>query len=193
MNYDNYLEAVKLLNKYAYYYYVLDDPITTDEEYDKLYHEVLRFEEDNPSKIELDSPTQRVGDVISEGFKKAPHSSRMWSLEDLFNAEELQKWLDKIGKLSENISFYCEPKYDGASLNLIYDKGALVQAITRGDGSIGEDITQNAKTIRSIPMRIDYQQRLEIRGEVVIFKDEFEKINVERGKTGERIVSNPKD
>lgn len=193
MNYDNYLEAVKLLNKYAYHYYVLDDPITTDEEYDKLYHEVLRFEEDNPSKIELDSPTQRVGDVISEGFKKAPHRSRMWSLEDLFNAEDLQKWLDKIGKLSENISFYCEPKYDGASLNLIYDKGALVQAITRGDGSIGEDITQNAKTIRSIPMRIDYQQRLEIRGEVVIFKDEFEKINLERAKAGESLFANPRN
>ncbi len=193
MNYENYLEAVKLLNRYAYHYYVLDDPMTTDEEYDRLYHEVLRFEEENPSQIELDSPTQRVGDVISEGFKKAPHGSRMWSLEDLFNAEDLQKWLDKIGKLSENISFYCEPKYDGASLNLIYDKGTLVQAITRGDGSIGEDITQNARTIRSIPMRIDYQQRLEIRGEVVIFKDEFEKINLERAKAGESLFANPRN
>lgn len=193
MTYETYIETVKLLNKYAYYYYVLDDPMTTDEEYDRLYHEVLHFEEENPSKIELDSPTQRVGDMIAEGFQKAPHRSRMWSLEDLFNSLDLQKWLDKVGKLSENISFYCEPKYDGASLNLIYDKGSLQQAITRGDGSIGEDITQNAKTIRSIPLRIDYQQRLEIRGEVVIFKDEFEKINLERAKAGESLFANPRN
>jgi len=193
MTYEDYLEQIKTLNKYAYHYYVLDDPITTDEVYDKLYHEVLNFEETHPEKIEVDSPTQRVGDIISEGFEKAPHLSRMWSLEDLFNSEDLQKWLDKVGKLSENISFYCEPKFDGASLNLIYDKGELIQAITRGDGVIGEDITQNAKTIRSIPLKIDYRARLEIRGEVVIFKDEFEKINEERSKQGESLFANPRN
>lgn len=193
MTYQNYLENVKTLNKYAYYYYVLDDPITTDEVYDKLYHEVLDFEENNPDKIETDSPTQRVGDVISDGFNKAPHLSRMWSLEDLFNSEDLKKWLDKVGKLSENISFYCEPKFDGASLNLIYENGKLLQAITRGDGVIGEDITQNAKTIRSIPLKIDYKARIEIRGEVVIFKDEFEKINQERGRLGEALFANPRN
>lgn len=193
MTYQNYLENVQTLNKYAYYYYVLDDPITTDEVYDKLYHEVLDFEENNPDKIETDSPTQRVGDVISDGFNKAPHLSRMWSLEDLFNSVDLQKWLDKVGKLSENISFYCEPKFDGASLNLIYENGKLLQAITRGDGVIGEDITQNAKTIRSIPLKIDYKARIEIRGEVVIFKDEFEKINQERGRLGEALFANPRN
>ena len=193
MTYQNYLENVKTLNKHAYYYYVLDDPITTDEVYDKLYHEVLDFEENNPDKIETDSPTQRVGDVISDGFNKAPHLSRMWSLEDLFNSEDLKKWLDKVGKLSENISFYCEPKFDGASLNLIYENGNLVQAITRGDGVVGEDITQNAKTIRSIPLKIDYLARIEIRGEVVIFKDEFEKINAERLRLGESVFANPRN
>ena len=193
MTYENYLEHVKTLNKYAYYYYVLDDPITTDEVYDKLYHEVLSFEEKNPDKIELDSPTQRVGDIISEGFSKAPHLSRMWSLEDLFNSEDLKKWLDKVEKLSENISFYCEPKFDGASLNLIYENGHLIQAITRGDGVVGEDITKNAKTIRSIPLKIEYLARLEIRGEVVIFKDEFDKINAERLRLGESVFANPRN
>jgi DNA ligase (NAD+) len=193
MTHENYQENVKTLNKYAHYYYVLDDPLTTDEVYDKLYHEVLKYEVEHPEHIELDSPTQRVGDIISEGFNKAPHLSRMWSLEDLFNSEDLQKWLDKVGKLSENISFYCEPKFDGASLNLIYDNGTLIQAITRGDGVIGEDITQNAKTIRSIPLKISYQKRLEIRGEVVIFKDEFEKINTERLAAGESLFANPRN
>jgi len=188
-----YLENIKTLNKYAHYYYVLDDPLTTDEVYDKLYHEVVAFEENNPGLIELDSPTQRVGDIISEGFNKAEHLSRMWSLEDLFNSEDLQKWLDKVAKLSDKISFYCEPKFDGASLNLIYDNGNLLQAITRGDGVIGEDITQNAKTIRSIPLKIDYEKRLEIRGEVVIFKDEFEKINEQRARQDESLFANPRN
>ncbi len=193
MTYENYLEDIETLNKYAYYYYVLDDPLTTDEVYDKLYHEVVEFEEDNPDKIRADSPTQRVGDIVSDGFQKAPHLSKMWSLEDLFNADDLQKWLDKVARLSEKTSFYCEPKFDGASLNLIYQDGALLQAITRGDGVVGEDITQNAKTIRSIPLSIEYKQRLEIRGEVVIFKDEFEKINSERAKAGETIFANPRN
>ncbi len=193
MTHDTYLENIKTLNRYAYYYYVLDDPLTTDEEYDKLYHLILDFEQEHPDLIEKDSPTQRVGDVISEGFNKAAHLSKMWSLEDLFNSEDLQKWLDKVSKLSENISFYCEPKFDGASLNLIYENGELYQAITRGDGVMGEDITQNAKTIRSIPLSIEYKKRLEIRGEVVIFKDDFEKINNERSKAGESLFANPRN
>ncbi len=193
MTHEEYLKDIEQLNLYAYHYYVLDDPITTDEVYDKLYHEVLEYEENNPQMTASDSPTQRVGDIISEGFEKAQHLSRMWSLEDLFNAEELQKWLDKVAKLSENISFYCEPKYDGASLNLIYEGGELQQAITRGDGQIGEDITQNAKTIRSIPLKISHKGRLEIRGEVVIFKGEFEKINTERSAQGEALFANPRN
>lgn len=193
MTYETYLENVKLLNKYAYHYYVLDDPITTDEEYDRLYHEVLAYEEENPAYIALDSPTQRVGDVLMEGFKKAPHLSKMWSLEDIFSSEELRKWLERVAKLSENVSFYCEPKFDGASLNLIYENGELRQAITRGDGVMGEDITHNAKTIRSIPLRIDYLQRIEIRGEVVIFKDDFEKINLERSRLKESLFANPRN
>jgi len=151
MNLQQYKQAVEKLNLYARHYYVLDDPITTDEVYDKLYHEVLDYEKSNPHAILSDSPTQRVGDVVSDGFIKYKHLSRMWSLEDVFDSDGLKKWLEKTYRLDENISFYCEPKYDGASLNLIYEDGELKYGITRGDGSEGELITQNVKTIKSIP------------------------------------------
>ncbi|WP_295002044.1 NAD-dependent DNA ligase LigA [Sulfurimonas sp.] len=189
----DYLDAILKLNLYSKHYYVLDDPITTDEVYDKLYHEVLAFEEDNPTLTSHNSPTQRVGDLVSSGFTKEPHLSRMWSLEDIFDSAGLQKWLTKTYKLDENISFYCEPKYDGASLNLVYEDGKLVKGITRGDGTVGELITQNVKTIKSIPLEIDYKQRIEIRGEVVIFKDEFEKINKTRLAEGEALFANPRN
>jgi len=193
MNLSEYKEAVKKLNLWAYHYYVLDDPITTDEEYDKLYHRVVEYEEEHPQDILSDSPTQRVGDVISDGFVKAKHLSRMWSLEDIFDADGLKKWLEKTYRLDSNVTFYCEPKYDGASLNLIYENGELREGITRGDGVEGELITQNVKTIRSIPLTIEHKGLIEIRGEVVIFKDEFEKINKERLKNGEPPFANPRN
>jgi len=193
MTHTKYLENVTLLNKYAYYYYVLDDPITTDEVYDRLYHEVAAFEETHPDLIADNSPTQRVGDAPREGFEKAEHLSRMWSHEDIFNDADLAKWLERVNKLAENVSFYCEPKYDGASLNLIYEDGKLLKAITRGDGVIGEEVTQNARTMNTIPLSIDYEERIEIRGEVVIFKEEFEKINAERSRTGEALFANPRN
>lgn len=193
MNFEEYEKAVAELNNYAYYYYVNDNPITTDELYDKLYHEVVEFEENNPPSVLENSPTQRVGDSVSERFNKALHKSRMWSLEDVFNADDLQKWLTRVSKFDENVTFYCEPKYDGASLNLLYEGGKLTQAITRGDGTEGEDITQNAKTIKTIPLSIDYKESIEIRGEVVIFKAEFERINEERAKSGENLFANPRN
>ena len=188
-----YDEMVDTLNKYAYYYYVMDDPIATDEEYDILYHKLLAMESADPSIIRKDSPTQRVGDTVLDGFEKAYHDSKMWSLEDVFNHDDLIKWEDRIAKYSDNVSFYCEPKFDGASLNLIYENGELLQAITRGDGTIGEDVTFNAKTISSIPLTIKHKERIEIRGEVVIFKDHFEKINEQREKEGEAVFANARN
>jgi len=193
MNFNDYKEAVKKLNLWAYHYYVLDDPITTDEEYDKLYHEVVAYEAAHPEDILADSPTQRVGDVVSDGFIKAKHLSRMWSLEDIFDADGLEKWLEKTYRLDRNVTFYCEPKYDGASLNLIYEDGLLKEGITRGNGVEGELITQNVKTIRSIPLTIAHKGLIEIRGEVVIFKDEFAKINEDRIKKGEPPFANPRN
>lgn len=190
---DTYKDNVALLNKYAYHYYVLDDPIATDEEYDRLYRNVSAFEIENPRMILPDSPTQRVGDIPLDSFEKARHPSRMWSLEDIFDASELQKWMERVAKFSDNNTYYCEPKFDGASLNLVYEGGQLVQAITRGDGTEGEAVTHNVKTIRSVPLSIDYPGRIEIRGEVVIFKAEFERINRERAKTGEALFANPRN
>jgi DNA ligase (NAD+) len=193
MNFEDYKKAVEQLNLYSHHYYVLDDPITTDEVYDKLYHEVVAFEEKNLNEVLKNSPTQRIGDAVSSGFTKAPHLSRMWSLEDIFDSEGLEKWLTKTYKLDSNISFYCEPKFDGASLNLVYENGELIQGITRGDGTVGELITQNVKTIKSIPLTIEHKQRIEIRGEVVIFKDEFDKINEARLKADEAVFANPRN
>jgi len=193
MNKQEYISAIEKLNLFSKHYYVLDDPITTDELYDKLYHEVLSYEEEHPNEVVENSPTQRVGDVISEGFTKEPHLSRMWSLEDIFDTKGLEKWLTKTYKLDKNITFYCEPKYDGASLNLIYEDGKLSKGITRGDGTVGELITQNVKTINSIPLEIEHKDTIEIRGEVVIFKDEFEKINAIRMKNDEAVFANPRN
>ncbi|EQB40630.1 NAD-dependent DNA ligase LigA [Sulfurimonas hongkongensis] len=193
MNKEEYKKAVELLNLYSHHYYVLDDALTTDEVYDKLYHNVLEYELANSEEVLENSPTQRVGDIISSGFTKASHLSRMWSLEDVFDSDELAKWLTKTYKLDSKISFYCEPKFDGASLNLIYEDGVLTKGITRGDGEVGELITQNVKTIRSVPLSIEHKERVEIRGEVVIFKDEFEAINEARLKNGEALFANPRN
>ena len=193
MDYKEYKKAVKELNLWAYHYYVLDDAIASDEEYDKLYQKVVEFEDLHKDLLLLDSPTQRVGDVLSDKFTKEKHLSRMWSLEDIFNSDDLEKWLKKVYRLDQYITFYCEPKYDGASLNLIYENGQLIKGITRGDGSVGELITQNVKTIRSIPLSIEHKDLIEIRGEVVIFKDEFEKINNQRMLDGETVFANPRN
>ena len=131
MNKEQYAKAIELLNLYAYHYYVLDDPMTTDEVYDKLYHEVLEYEEHHGGDILPSSPTQRVEMVSLKGLKKAAHLSRMWSLEDVLTLMGC-KMAYKTYKLDSNISFYCETKYDGASLNLIYENGILLKA-SRGE------------------------------------------------------------
>lgn len=166
MDYQEYLEAIKTLNLWARHYYVLDDPLVSDEEYDKLYHQIKEFETKNPSKIAQDSPTQRVGDKILESFSKSSHIQRMWSLDDVFTLQELQEWIQRVGK-GENLAFSVDPKFDGASLNLLYENGLLIKATTRGDGFVGEEVTQNAKTIKSIPLSIPYKDKIEIRGECV--------------------------
>ena len=190
---EHYLEKLEILKKWAFAYYVEDNPIATDEEYDKLYHEVLDFETANPNDTAEDSPTKRVGGVVRDEFSKATHIKRMWSMEDVFNTEEVQEWLDRTVKNVGETPYFCEPKFDGASMNLLYENGVLVRAITRGDGTIGEEVTDNVRTIRSVPLSIDYQGQIEIRGEVVIRKDDFEIINKEREKEGENTFANPRN
>ena len=179
MQLNEYKKDVELLKKYAYEYYVLDNPSVTDEEYDKLYHKVLQFEKEHPELIDPESPTQKVGYKVSDGFEKVKHLTKMWSIQDVFNENELKEWLNRVYKIvgNKNLNFYIEPKFDGASLNVIYNNGKLEKAITRGDGEIGEDVTNNAMVIESIPKQIEYQELIEIRGEVVISKKDFEKIN----------------
>ncbi len=192
-NYEEYKKAVETLKKWSYYYYVLDNPLVTDEEYDKLYKEVEKYEQAHPDEIDLASPTQRVGDVVLDEFKKARHLTRMWSMEDVFSKEEFNDWVNRIRKYGNNFSFYIEPKFDGASLNLVYENGKLIRAETRGDGEIGEDVTLNAKTIPSIPLEISHKELIEIRGEVLMAKRDFEKLNEERLKKGESTFANPRN
>jgi len=195
MTKQQYNEKVQLLIKWARAYYVEDNPIATDEEYDKLNREVLGFENENPQDIDPNSPTGRVGGVVLDGFEKAKHLSRMWSQEDIFNTEELEDWIKRASKVvdRDTMAFVCEPKFDGASLNIIYENGKLKQAITRGDGEIGEDVTVNVKTIQSVPLTIAYDGLIEIRGEVVIKKDDFEVINKERIRDNEQPFANPRN
>ena len=193
-NHEEYKKAVETLKKWAYYYYVLDNPLVTDEEYDRLYREVEEYEKAHPDEIDPTSPTQRVGDVVLEGFKKARHITKMWSMEDVFSKEEFKEWFERVQRLlNKEFSLYIEPKFDGASLNIVYKDGKLVRAETRGDGEIGEDVTLNAKTIKSIPLEIDYKDLIEIRGEVVISKKDFDKLNEERIKRGESTFANPRN
>ncbi len=188
-----YKEAVSKLKKWADAYYIDDNPLVTDEVYDKLYHDVQDYEKAHPQEIDSSSPTQRVGAPLKEGYKKAKHPSRMWSMEDVFNEQELIEWMERINKIEPVSRYYIEPKFDGASLNLIYEGGKLVQAITRGNGVEGEDVTNNAKAIKSIRLEIDYKGYIEIRGEVLMKFAEFERINKERLHRGEQLFANPRN
>ncbi len=193
MTKNQYQEKNQMLKQWAKAYYVDDNPLATDEEYDKLYHEVLDYETANPSEAYDDSPTKRVGGVVRDEFSKAQHIKRMWSMEDVFTTQEVKEWLNRVVKNVGGCSYFCEPKFDGASMNLLYDNGKLVRAITRGDGVIGEEVTDNVRTIRSVPLSIDYSGLIEIRGEVVIRKDDFEVINSERLKENEQPFANPRN
>ena len=193
MTKEEYEKNIEKLISWAKAYYVDDEPIASDEEYDKLARECLEFENNNKNLINPNSPNRRVGGAILKGFKKANHLSRMWSQEDVFNDKELEDWIKRASKVGENLEFFCQPKFDGASLNLIYENGILKQAITRGDGEVGEDVTQNAMTIQSIPLEISEKSLIEIRGEVVIKKSDFETINIERLKKSEVTFANPRN
>jgi len=190
---EDYIQKVQILKKWAYAYYVDDNPIATDEEYDRLYHEVLDYEEVHLDEVLADSPTKRVGGIVRDEFSKATHIKRMWSMEDVFTTDEVQEWLDRTVKNVGVSNYFCEPKFDGASMNLLYENNILIRAITRGDGVIGEEVTDNVRTIRSVPLSIDYEGLIEIRGEVVIPKDDFEIINQERLEEGEQPFANPRN
>lgn len=191
MNKEQYEQAVSTLNQWAFEYYVNDNPLATDEEYDLLYHQIKQYEQTHANDI--NTPTQKIGAIVQKNFQKANHIKKMWSMEDVFDESELNAWINRVKKTANEFSFYCEPKFDGASLNIIYENGQLKQAITRGDGKVGEDVTNNALVIECIPKTIQYQKLIEIRGEIVIKKDDFEKINAQRLKNNEEVFANPRN
>lgn len=187
-----------LLNDYAYHYYVQDDPIISDVEYDKLYHELLELETQHPEFVTNDSPTQRVGDKPLDGFKQIKHEIPMLSLGNVFSEQELNdfdKRLLDLAELSE-IQYSAEPKLDGLAVSIIYIDGKLQQAATRGDGTTGEDITANVKTIKAIPLSLrgnNPPDKLEVRGEVIMSRKGFDEYNRQAELKGEKTFANPRN
>ncbi len=193
---EKYNKLVDLLNKYDYYYYVLDRPLVSDAEYDELKRQLKEIEEKYPEIIRPDSPTQRVGGKVAEGFKEAPHRVPMLSLENAMNESELRQWLRKIKDQFPEALFCAEPKFDGTSLELVYENGILIRAITRGDGTKGEDVTANARTIRTIPLKLmtdNPPPRIDVRGEVLISRKDFEELNEQLMREGGRTFANPRN
>lgn len=187
-------ELNKLLHEYGHAYYVLDKPVVADSVYDQLLHELLALEEANPSLIYPDSPTQRVGGAVVEGFKKVTHDYPMLSLSNAFNEEDLREFDRKVRQaIGDNFSYVCELKIDGLAISLKYENGVFVQGATRGDGVVGEEITTNLKTIRAIPLRLKEPITIEVRGEAYMPKKSFEKLNAQRTENGEELFANPRN
>ena len=196
--YEQLKEEIQLHN---YNYHALDDPTISDSEYDNLFRSLLDLEEENPHLVTSDSPTQRVGFSPIDEFETFEHSVPMLSLANVFSEKEFLDFHDRILKRLVNIDdfeYFCEPKMDGAAVSLIYKNGILERAVTRGDGRVGEDISQNVKTIRSIPQKLSSSKAnvpslLVIRGEIFISKDAFEKMNAKAMQNNEKIFANPRN
>jgi DNA ligase (NAD+) len=191
------------LNAYSHQYYVLDDPTVPDAEYDRLYRELERLEQEYPETFAADSPTQKVGATPLASFTQVKHEKPMLSLDNAMNENELidfsRKVKDRLKGTSlgqEELEFACEPKLDGLAVSILYEEGLLVQAATRGDGSTGENITLNVRTIKNVPLSLqgdDYPKRLEVRGEIYMPKAGFEKLNQSARENDEKVFANPRN
>jgi DNA ligase (NAD+) len=186
-------ELVKMLNKASYEYHTLDKPTMTDHEYDRLIQLLEKYEKDFPEFIQEDSPLKRVGGQILEGFDKTIHKTPMLSLSNVFNEEEIELFLTRIKKEITNIELVCELKIDGLAMSLIYEDGLLVKAATRGDGTIGEDVTSNIKTVKTVPLRLSRPVTIEVRGEIYMSKRSFTKLNKIRAKEHQTLLANPRN
>lgn len=192
-------ELKKIITEHDHNYHVLDKPIITDYEYDQLFSELLRLESTEENLDLSDSPSQRVGGNVLDGFEKAPHRQPMLSLANSYSPEDIFEFDERIKKFlntEEPIEYLCEVKFDGLSMELIYENGRFIRAITRGDGSVGEDVTQNIKTIRSIPLRLLHKnppELFEVRGEVLMFKQDFAKLNETQQENGLQTFANPRN
>ena len=199
LKYDNLKEVIR---RHDYRYYVLDDPEISDIEYDILFRDLSNFEKKFPELLTSDSPTQRVGIAPVSSFKTYEHNKQMLSLSNVFSKSELQDFFKRIEKRMMDVSdydFYCEPKMDGAAISLIFEDGILTRGATRGDGTTGEDITSNVKTIKSIPQKLlqsssfPIPSYLEIRGEIYISKDDFERLNKNAIHSDDKVFANPRN
>ena len=195
-----HIEKLKeLINDYRYHYHVLDESIMSEAAADSLKHELSQLEEQYPEFITPDSPTQRVAGKPLDKFQKVTHASRMISLADVFSESEIRDWVARNYKLVPNgaeFTFFTDIKMDGLAMSLHYENGIFKQAVTRGDGLVGEDVTMNVKTIQNIPLKLNLDnppERLEVRGEVIIFKQDFEKLNQMQVKLGEKPFANPRN
>ena len=183
-------ELIEIINEADYNYHTLDNPTITDQEYDKYLRELIEIEENHPTWVREDSPTQHAGGKIIEGFEKVTHKIPMMSLSDVFSESEVIAFDERIQKEGFHPEYVCELKIDGLSVSLLYEKGKLVRAATRGDGTIGEDITHNAKTIKVRPLKLKEEVDIEVRGEIFMNKKTLEKLNEERKKNGQPLLQN---
>ena len=183
-----------LINEYRYHYHVLDESIMSEAAADSLKHELSQLEEQYPELITPDSPTQRVAGQALDKFQKVTHAERMISLADVFSEDEVRDWLDRIAKLgATNPELFVDIKMDGLACALIYEDGLLTRAVTRGDGRVGEDVTMNVRTIENVPLSIAQKEHTEVRGEIVIFKQDFENLNIKQRAAGKPEFANPRN
>ncbi len=188
----------KELQEHNYNYYILDKPLISDFEFDKKLKELQKLEEEYPEFYDENSPTLRVGGAVTDKFNTIQHEYRMYSLDNTYNKEELKDWEKRLYKIlgeEAEIEYVCELKYDGASISITYEKGVLKQAVTRGDGFQGDDVTMNVKTIKSVPLKLkgDYPEKFDIRGEIILPFEGFQKMNEERIANGEEPYANPRN
>lgn len=186
-------ELVELLNRYAYEYYTKDAPSVSDSEYDQLYRELVELETAHPDDILPESPTHRVGGVVLKGFTKYQHQYPLYSLQDAFSREELEAFDQRVRKEFPSISYVCELKIDGLSISLTYENGVLVTGATRGDGSVGEDITENLKRVKDIPLVLPEPVNITVRGECYMPRASFDRVNQIRQENGEPEFANPRN
>lgn len=186
-------ELVELLNRYAYEYYTKDAPSVSDSEYDQLYRELVELETAHPDEILPESPTHRVGGVVLKGFTKYQHQYPLYSLQDAFSREELEVFDQRVRKEFPSISYVCELKIDGLSISLTYENGVLVTGATRGDGSVGEDITENLKRVKDIPLVLPEPVNITVRGECYMPRASFDRVNQIRQENGEQEFANPRN
>ena len=186
-------ELVELLNRYAYEYYTKDAPSVSDSEYDQLYRELVELEIAHPDEILPESPTHRVGGVVLKGFTKYQHQYPLYSLQDAFSREELEAFDQRVRKEFPSISYVCELKIDGLSISLTYENGVLVTGATRGDGSVGEDITENLKRVKDIPLVLPEPVNITVRGECYMPRASFDRVNQIRQENGEPEFANPRN